>query len=348
MRQINNIAYRCANHFISKPESVIHKVFRKLLGESAYYKLICNVELLPIRDNYSCSKEQIAQSNEVIIQFDGKIYNTGLADRLRAITSIYHFCKENGLVFKINFVHPFCLDSFLVPNTYDWKVGADEIRYGKNISIPMAILSYARIFGEKKNIELQKEQLSRLNSLLDKQIHLYSNCFCNDDSFYDDFHQLFKPSTRLERLLQSFISEIGKPYISASFRFTQLLGDLKDTYGQPLREDDQKKLISKCIRGLDNIHQKHPKFGKILVTSDSSTFLKEVSKLHYVYIVPGSVGHIAQSDDDGVAERAFVDMFLVANAKKAYMLRTQEMFKSGFAKRGAMIGGIEFEEIVLE
>ena len=340
--------YRFLNHFISKPEHKIHKILKLILGIRTYYRFICKVELLPITSAYTKYAKIEAVSPVVVLQFDGKIYNTGLADRLRAITSIYHYCKENNLKFKIHFVEPFGLEEFLIPNKYNWVISEKEISYDSRCSYPLAVISFARIFGEETNLKLQLNQLEEIKEKPNKQVHLYANCFCYDDYFKEDFGYLFKLSDRLEAKINQYLGELKTEYVSASFRFTQLLGDLKDTFGQPLEDIEQRKLIEKCLNGLARVHQLHYNCDKILVTSDSSKFICEAMKLPYVYIVPGSVGHIAQSDDISVAERAFVDMFLISKAQKAYMLRTKEMFRSGFARRGAMIGGISFEEIILE
>lgn len=348
MRKLNILIYRLANHFISRPDYILHQFMRKVLGDKVYYRMICKVELLPIVDDYKRGGKCEVDEKTVVLQFDGKIYKTGLADRLRAITSIYHYCKQEGFVFKLNFQDPFKLENFLVPNKYDWKINNEDVKYKKGIASPLAVLSYTKVFGEEKNLLLQLNQLDKIKNIQKKQIHLYSNCFCYDESFYEDFNQLFKMTSRLMTLVMQHVEKIHEPYISASFRFTQLLGDLQDTYGEPLKKNRQQELISKCKKGLELVRKRHPEIKIVLVTSDSETFLKEVSMLPFVYIVPGTVGHIAQTEDEGVAERTFLDMFLISKARKAYMLRTKEMFRSGFAKRGAMIGNIEFEEIVLE
>lgn len=347
MNKVKKITYRILNHYISKPENKIHVVMRLLLGNRLYYRLICKAVLMPIGNEYVGNKALLPTSKVVILLFNGKIYNTGLADRLRAITSIYHFCKQNDLCFKMAFTSPFHLEDYLIPNKYDWAIEETELSYDKKCSYPLAVISFARIFGEETNVKMQMEQLERIKQIDANQIHLYANCFCYDDYFCDDFNQLFRLSNGLERLINNYLKELGNSYVSASFRFTQLLGDLTDTFGLPLNENGRNVLINKCLDGLQKVYNKH-KRGRILVTSDSVTFIREASKLPFVYIVPGRVGHIAQSDDKSVAERTFVDMFLISKAKKAYMLRTKEMFRSGFARRGAMIGNVLFEEIVLE
>ena len=144
--------YKFLNHFISRPEHRIHRVLRMVLGDGFYYRLICKILLLPIIRMYKKGKKSVPCKSSVILQIDGKIYNTGLADRLRAITSIYHFCKQNCIEFKLNFTEPFHLNEFLVPNKYDWLIDEKEICYSSNDSYPVAVISQARIFGEEKNL----------------------------------------------------------------------------------------------------------------------------------------------------------------------------------------------------
>lgn len=93
--------------------------------------------------------------------------------------------------------------------------------------------------------------------------------------------------------------------------------------------------------------KRNPNASKVLITSDSETFLAEVSSLPYVYLLPGKVGHIANSTSKEVIKKTFWDMFMISRSLKAYMVRTKQMYKSGFAKRAAMIGNIEFEEVLI-
>jgi hypothetical protein len=45
------------------------------------------------------------------------------------------------------------------------------------------------------------------------------------------------------------------------------------------------------------------------------------------------------------ALKTFLDLFLISKAQKAYNVVSKEMYNGGFAMRGAMIGGIEYEVI---
>ncbi len=279
--------------------------------------------------------------------FDGNVYNTGLTDKLRAITSVYYWTKKNGYDFIIFFNYPFDLQEFLIPNCYKWDENKNSIVYSKKDAVPKALISYNGIFGEKKNVELHKYYLDSLAKEGEKQIHLYTNTYCYDEYFRECFHELFKPSLELKKELDFFSKEIGNSYITISFRFAQLLGDLKDTFGKPLPQNEKTELILKCKEAILPILKKNPNASKVLVTSDSETFLAEVSSLPYVYLLPGKIGHTANNISKDEVKKTFWDMFMISKSLKAYMVRTKQMYKSGFAKRAAMIGNIEFEEVMI-
>ena len=52
-----------------------------------------------------------------------------------------NYLKKMGLVFKINFVHPFELNDYLVPNMYDWYISPEEIVYDRRKSSPVVRLN---------------------------------------------------------------------------------------------------------------------------------------------------------------------------------------------------------------
>ena len=87
--------------------------------------------------------------------------------------------------------------------------------------------------------------------------------------------------------------------------------------------------------------------NKILVTADSEYFLGEVSKLDFVFVLPGKIGHMDnQSGQElDVHRKTFLDFFMLSYSKKIYLLVTGKMYKSGFARRAAKLRGIPFVEI---
>lgn len=282
----------------------------------------------------------------VVFIHDGSTTTVGLADLLRAICAIYQWSKNNNKIFKLICNTPFEMTDYLVPNKYNWQMDKNELDFEN--SKPRAIFTFTKFYGLKEQEKLSENSLNKLLGIHTKQLHLYSNLICYDSFFYENFHELFKTNQTLEEELKTFQQEIGGEYITISFRFTQLLGDLQDCFAEPLPESERKKLIEVCLKSIKSIIEKN-NVDKAVVTSDSNSFLAEVSKLPYVHLLPGEIDNIINSDVTQAAVRkTFWDTMMIARARKAYMVRTPIMYTSGFAKRAAMIGGIPFEEVLIE
>lgn len=310
-----------------------------LLGKKLHFKILNWVNILPVKYRYACPEK--GQLERITLVFNGDVCNAGLADRLRSIASVYHWCEKHGIRMNIYFNKPFCLSDFLEPNQYDWVEKEEDFDYDG--AYPKALISFSSIFGEDFNCRQHREYLDNLILSGHKHIHLYTNTYCYDESFKSSFDVLFKLNDRLEKEIDDFQKQIGGCFITASFRFAQLLGDLKDTYGTPLPDVERAKLITKCKNAIYRIVELN-KVDRCVITSDSVSFLNEVSKLPNVYLLPGSVGHISNDVSEDQVRKTFWDMLIISRAEKAYMVRTPIMYKSGFAKRAAMISGIPFEE----
>lgn len=278
------------------------------------------------------------KSKTLIYMADGKMRHGGISDRLRGIASVYKLCKKYGFNFKIYFVHPFCLDDFLVPNEYDWRVQSDELIYDRVISKPIV-----RSTGLPLRWDLQEARMMTKVSGNKNQYHIYTNACFAENEFSLFFSELFKPSYKLQYYIDENLKMIGGDYISISYRFQQLLGDFKDSPAKKMDEKEAVNLIERCIGACRNIHENAPKHTKVLVTSDSTRFLDAVRMLPYVYIIPGIIGHMDYEVTSETHLKTFLDLFLISKAHKAYNVISKEMYNGGFSMRGAMIGGIEYE-----
>ena len=323
----------------------IHKGLSKVIGSYRYYKFFSLVERKCLK------KDNLKKSfkvGEIHLMFDGRLLQAGLADNLRAATSVYHLCKDLDKGFKIQFFYPFLLADYLVPNNYDWLTLEDKSKNEYCKCIDIACFSYRDIFADL-NDKLQKKYLQEsLNTNSDAAIKLYTNTFCYDDSFYCDYHELFKPSPLLQSEIDKHLSNIGSAFVSASFRFSNLLGDLDDTFGVKLPEEKILDLIDKCINAIIEIKNSNPSY-RVFVTTDSITFSKVLqNKLDYVYMIPGSIGHVGHNGKKDVVIKTFLDLLVISYAEKVYMVRTVEMYKSGFAYRAAQMGNKQFIEKVIK
>lgn len=234
--------------------------------------------------SYKVSK-QLVTSKMLIYMADGKMRHGGISDRLRGAVSVYKLCKKMGLVFKINFVHPFELNDYLVPNMYDWYISPEEIVYDRRKSSPVV-----RSTGLSERMwKIQEKRMAAKVKKHKMQYHIYTNACFAESEFHDLFAELFKPSFKLQSLIDENLKNLGGDYISISYRFQQALGDFKDSPSKILKEKDASILIKKCLDACSYIHEIAPFHKKILITSDSARFINEVRCFSYVYIIPGDI-----------------------------------------------------------
>jgi len=307
--------------------------------------------LLPLYANLNKDKENTSLQKEklaIYMVLKETTFSGGLSDRFRAMTSIYAECKRQHIPFKINFGTLNLID-YLVPNQYDWTIEEKDICFDTNSVYPCTLLTY---HSNLKNPIQRWSQNTILKHYLKKnyqQIHIYSNMVAEDGQYGKLFHELFKPSELLQQQLNLRLQEIGgkQTYIAMVFRFRQLLGDFKEG-GETLPEKERKAYIKRCIETVQQQHQKNSDC-KILVTSDSSTFLQAVQEQPYVYIIPGKVVHIGFSfDADKMTYmKSFIDYYMLSYAKKVILVRDKKMYHSGFALRAALLNQAEYQETPL-
>jgi len=315
--------YKSFKQIISQFQSIITKLYLLI----KYYK-IKNVTLI--------------QNKKIIIYMaDGRIIHGGLSDRLWGMISLYDYCLENNIMFKIYFEHPFKLEKYLLPNEYNWKLNNNLI-YDYRFSMPIIIKN-------NYNKLLKEKILKQCNESNKTQFHIYTNMRYRREYFSQFFHILFKPSFFLNEKVSEHLKKINGEYISITFRFQQLLGDFVERKFPVLPRKKQEKFIDKCLSVIHTIKEKHSEYSKILITSDSEKFLNRAKELSNVYIVPGKRLHpdydIENLEDEYL--KSFIDMFLIANAKKIYFIKSAITYKSQFAKTAANIYNIQYEEIII-
>lgn len=326
------------------------------------------------------SSKTVVKDNtkKVVFMLDGRAIHGGLTDRLKGICSVYSYCKLHNIPFYLHAVYPFHLSDYLEPNSYDWTISEEEISYDSNISTPVVLNDY-QLNTRFHNCYLTSRLLSKK-----KQIHIYGNTPFLDSHFNESFNELFRPSPRLQKDLDTLTatlipsltstpssltssqspltpnpstlthipltstpSPLTRHYVAVVTRFQQLLGDFKETGYKTLGEEGKHALIVKCINKIEELHNTELQGKQILCTSDSITFLNEVNKLPYVSIIPGNVVHMDHTSDASFEtyEKSFLDLFMIAKADEVILLQTDDMYPSGFPERAAMIGGKPFKHI---
>lgn len=277
---------------------------------------------------------QIPNDKEIICMIDGKVKHGGLTDRVNGIVSCFDTALKLNRKFKILFNYPFNLQDYLIPNEYDWTIENGQITYNVN-SKPI----FLRSLNTKQEIKRGLQLLSDLKKFHDKQLHVYSNINSTDSIRFNQlFNILFKPSNRLNNILNKERAKIGGKYVSATFRFQQLLNDFKEGDYRVLSAQNRLKLISKCVSVIEGLHTEYPNY-KILVTSDSSTFLNKVSDFPFVHIVTGNIIHMEYDHNSNFLAqvKAFIDLYLIAEAEVIHSIVIKPMYKSGFPEFASKI-----------
>lgn len=279
----------------------------------------------------------------VIYMCDGRIHHGGLADRLSGLVSTYDYCKQNNKVFKANYIYPYPLTAFLIPNKYDWEINERDISYNSKESKPIFITHRFNIW----------EQQGLANKLLNsdkEQIHVYTNMKyffqCNFKYLFDE---LFKPSKLLQEAINAELKKLPDEYVSVTFRFQQLLGDLEEGNFPKLKTEKEKELlIQKCLKYIEKIHNRHPEIRKLLVTSDSTTFLNKANKIQYVHTIAGKIVHMDFDGYNSTADihlKSFVDLFMIAKASTIYNVILPPLYHTSFPWVASMIYGNKYIEI---
>lgn len=279
------------------------------------------------------------KENEVICMIDGRVKHGGLTDRLNGIISTYHAAKSFGRPFKILFNHPFLLSDYLVPNTINWIIEDNDIDYSSNTKV---IFLRANKLNQAQKREVQLIETIAANQ--HSQIHVYSNINgINNLIYHNLFNELFKPSERLKQYIDSELTTINTEYISATFRFQQLLNDFKEGDYEILDKEKADELITQCLDTLVQLHYNHPN-KTILVTSDSHSFLQKAKQIPYVAVPSGKVIHMEYNDTrDFIAQgKAFVDLYLLSKSEIIYSIAIGPMMDSGFPRLAAKINNRPF------
>jgi hypothetical protein len=300
------------------------------------------------KQNYAA----IASSKQTLItMIDGhKGTGNGLADRLRGMVCMYYVARTAGLDYKIHMTFPSRLENYLVPNEYDWTIKDDEIAYTTRYTL---VYYPAYLDGTSKfrvSEDTVKPLASKIKKIIGtrKQLFIGSNRWLPWQYYSGLFEELFKPSPALQKLLDFQFRQIhaDKPYISATFRFQELLNDFKeDAVMFSLTPLGRESLLNRCLEHLEEIHSENPD-KTVLVTSDSITFLNRAKELPYTYVYAEKIYHLGvQATESGGGDpymKSFVDYFMLANSSKVYLIVDGYMYESGFPYTAAMTHNQEY------
>lgn len=317
-------------------KKIFFKIIRRMFGENIM--LECQL----IGKYYHFSIKGLNKVKPLaIFSMDSKDFTNGFADRLRGIISIYAYAKLHNIPFRINHEKPFLMETFFVPNKYDWLLKEGEMSNNILRARPIVLRNYTKGF---RIIHLNKKC----------QYHFYVNInlldllnsrYNRDFNYKTLFNELFKPSQLLQENIAPYVHYVESGYISISFRFMQLMGDFQDCMGEVLSEAERYELISKCHTFIHKLHNENPQTPYVLVTSDSATFMKSINNIDFVFTLPGDIGHIGFSNNENTHLKTMMDFYMISKAQKAYMGYSDKMYKSHFAQSAAQTTGIKYNAI---
>lgn len=197
-------------------------LMQKIFGEVRFQHIVADWQCRKLQKFYRHSGTQHEAKSAVIYFADGRTISGGLTDRLIGIVSLYTYCKEHSLPFKIHFTTPFQLSDYLLPNSCNWRIADDEISYDSKQSRPIIIRHTS-------------EGIKNYNYVIGKfsgrylQLHVYTNAMYKQECFKQMFKKLFVPCNAVRLAVDSHLKAMEhKSYIAATFRFQQLLGDFKE------------------------------------------------------------------------------------------------------------------------
>lgn len=273
----------------------------------------------------------------IICMCDGRRFHGGPTDRLRGILTTYREASKRGIPFYIYWRSPFALEDYYEPATFDWRIKGEEISYDPREAFPV-------IVEDETNLQSFMRNKAGLR-LKFPQLHLYTNADNAIGSYKELFSELFRPTPRLKAEVEKNLSAIGGKYWAFTFRFLHLLGDFKEWERKELSEADANNFMEKVIREMFALMKDLPEDYRVLVTSDSRRFLDVVrDRDPRIYVVDGDVKNIdlLKGEYPEAWLKTFTDQQLLMRADKVFLMRTGRMYKSGFPRFAAEVGGAEF------
>lgn len=291
-----------------------------------------------LKEAYHLSLFEKRPAPLVIFSLDGRYFDRGFVDRLRGMVTTYAYCKLTGREFRIDHVSPFLLQDYFAPNKVDWRLKEGEKSYNLLYANPLIIY---------KKSKLKKSLCGMSKS---RQYHLYCSEYVDefnramgtDYKFPELFQELFKPSEKLLEIVKPYRSYIDEGYISASFRFMELLGDFQDERRCVISPEEQEDYITRSLEAIRRLHDENPD-TKILVTSDSARFVKRASEFSFVITLPGEIGHIGFAFSEAVINKTMLDFYMLSQAKKVYHFRTGAMYGGAFSHIASLSNAVPYK-----
>ena len=270
------------------------------------------------------------------------IKHPGLADRMKAIINCYNIAKLNGYDFRIVFKIPFRLEDYLQPNKVDWMADYGDLNYS---------IRGTKFFNEMDFLT-EDSWVGRTKLVKNREYHCYSYIGNRQPKTFPEsgyewsnlFGELFRPTPRLQSAIDACGYD-GDSYVAVHLRFVNALENFEEVSccDNALHTEKEKTaLINRCKQGLLRIKEENGDCH-VLVFSDSKRFLDSLTDIPVEVLNHDNIGHVSYEGNDDATLKTFLDLYMIARAKKVYRIDAPELYAwSGFALTGAMIGGKDF------
>lgn len=281
----------------------------------------------------------------VVFKVDDYFYSGGMADRFKGAVTAYAYCKQRKIDFRIRYVFPFELSDYLLPAEYDWRLRDNE--YSECIRDARVMYARAELGRRLVRSKVGRRQLHYYGNY--NNLELLNRTGGTDYSWGGLFRELFRPCAEIEAAVRAKSSEIGGEYVSAVFRFQNLLGDFKEYGFSTIKDENEKEmLIEKCLKGLEDIKARHEGMP-VLVTSDSGVFVERASRIPGIHVVGGERVHIGSNSTDNkdMYLNSFVDFYMLAGSSRIYSVQSGRMYTTQFPMYAAKLNDIPFERLWL-
>lgn len=280
------------------------------------------------------------KTNVLYFVFEPDQRHPGVADRIKAIVSLYNVAKANNYEFKFFFETPFKLQDYFIPRL-DWVLNRKEMEYS---------------FADTRIInECNWRYIKKLTA--NKQYHCY-NYAGNDipwqfpdtgNKWHILFHELFIPCEDLKHAYRELGLE-GTHFITVQLRFVNALERFEKTFFDNYIEDEKERLrlITKCKKCIGDIQVENPKMP-IYVFSDSKVFLDSLHDLPVHVLDNKNIGHTSDKINPNLLFKTFLDLYVMSKSVKIYRIKSKELYNdSCFALLASRIGNVTFIDRYLD
>ena len=180
-----------------------------------------------------------------------------------------------------------------------------------------------------------------------KQFHFYFSTGTDIVTFNEDlesrkiwhdlYHELFKPSEHLEKLIQQ--ADLPQSFASVHVRFLNSLEQAEDKrWGVPISKAEQQKLIDGCLQKLEEI-RRHEDNKPVYVFSDNRQFSEIAANNGFNVLTSGSIGHVSLCENnDAVYDRTFTDFYAMSRSSAIYKIVGPYVYYSGFSRYASFVG----------